>query len=549
MGSIKKILVFNEVSSDGSRIRDMFKSGDFSIIETSSVLEAIHYLKVEDICMVFATEGLNETETAEFKTLVESIRPGVGVLFLHPVKNGKESVSIDPEEFGQFLSRTLHSEQSLSTRIIEYKDFFLSFANRLIQVFGATGKYLFTRDHLVARLARKTAVKMGLDQETSDAIQMAALLKDLGMLGIEHHRIDEKKLLDERELSLIKKHPSNTVHILKQVNFPWNVDVIILQHHENYDGSGYPIGLKGRQIVVGARIIHIADSFIAMTTPKPHRQAITPDDAAQELIRATGTQFDPEIVEAFLSVVRDEMPQDSKRRSILVIEPATDVTPMVKLSVDLGMVDITMSDNWIDAVTTIKEKVPDLIIADIEILQMNTMVHFFNSMYEVPALQDASFVFILPHHQHPRHFIGEQIRYITKPIDIDELSVMIKDLLGSKADQPAPLEVISGIKGSLSDFSLGEIIQILHMGLKTARVEVTHNNVMSVIHLVQGNIVHAANGKYVGKDAFFEMMRWEDGTFRIQHGIAPPEHNINSDTMHLLLESARLQDESAHYGN
>lgn len=548
MGNMGTILLLTDQPTESGVLVEMLRAKGFPVAETSSVLEAIRYLKGNDVCMVFATVHLNANEEDEFKSIVESVKPGVGVMFMHTLKNGKELVTMEPAELGHFVSRNLSEKQDLSGRIKELKSFAVSFAYRLIQVFGATGKYMLAKDHLVAKLARKTAIRMGLDGDAADAVMLGALLKDLGMLGIEHHRIDEKKTLTDREFSLIKKHPSNTVHILKQIDFPWNVDTIILQHHENYDGSGYPMGLKGRQIVVGARVVHIADSFIAMTATRPHRTTLTHEEAVQELIRGTGTKYDPEIVEAFLSVMREELPHESRRRAILVIEASPDITPIVKLSVDLGAVDITMTDNGIDSVSAIKKRVPDLIIADVEILQKNTIVHLFNTMYEVPTLQDAAFIFILPHHRHPRNFIGDNIRYITKPIDIDELQGTIRDLLATKTEAPAPVEVSTGIRGSLADFNLGEIIQILHMGLKTARVEVTHNNVMSVIHLVQGNIVHAANGKYVGKDAFFEMMRWEDGTFCIQHGIAPPEHNIHSETMHLLLEAARLQDEAAHYG-
>ncbi len=539
------ILLFTDASAEQGRIAAMLKAEGMPVIETSSIFESIHYLKAEDVRMVLATSKLNLTEATEFKALVKSIDPGIGVLFVNTADNGSQKIEMDGEELGRFISRTLHVEQSMQKRMSGLKDFCVSYTDRLMQVFGATGRYIFGRDHLVARLSRRTALQMGLPAEAAETAMIAALLRDLGMLGIEHQLLGEKKSLNARELALVRKHTSNTVHLLKDVTFPWNVDVVILQHHENYDGSGYPGRLKGRQIAVGARIIRIADSFIAMTTPRPHRPAMSHNEATQELIRGTGTKYDPEVIEAFLAVAREDMPHESRRRSVLIIESSPNIAPMVKLSVDLSSVDISSADNGVDAAIAIKKKVPDLIVADVDTLKMNTIIHIFNSMYEVPDLQEAPFIFVIPTPQHPRHFIGEHIRYITKPVDIEELHIAIKTLMANKHELPQQVVASKGIKGSLKDFSLGEIVQILHLGLKTARVEVTHDGMSSVVHLVQGNVVHASNGRLTGKDAFFGMMRWEAGAFCIEHGVAPPGHNINSDTMHLLLEAARLQDEAA----
>ena len=95
----------------------------------------------------------------------------------------------------------------------------------------------------------------------------------------------------------------------------------------------------------------------------------------------------------------------------------------------------------------------------------------------------------------------------------------------------------------MEDFSLCEIVQILQMGLKTARIEIKFNGSIGTVHMQSGNIVQAATNKLDGEEAFYEMMRWPSGNFRIQHCIRSEDNNITSETTYLLLESARIMDD------
>jgi HD-GYP domain-containing protein (c-di-GMP phosphodiesterase class II) len=104
------------------------------------------------------------------------------------------------------------------------------------------------------------------------------------------------------EYESVKRHPEAGVNIVGPIEFLEQVKEIILHHHERYDGGGYPGGLEGDQIPVGARILAVVDAYSSMVSDRPYRQAITQEEAMEELRRCSGTQFDPDVVEGFIEI-------------------------------------------------------------------------------------------------------------------------------------------------------------------------------------------------------------------------------------------------------
>jgi HD-GYP domain-containing protein (c-di-GMP phosphodiesterase class II) len=101
----------------------------------------------------------------------------------------------------------------------------------------------------------------------------------------------------------VKQHPEFSYKILKEVNFPWNIKPLIYAHHERYDGKGYPVGLKGEQIPLGARILAVADTFAAMTSVRAYRKGLSKERVIEELKRVAGTQLDPNLVKVFIEML------------------------------------------------------------------------------------------------------------------------------------------------------------------------------------------------------------------------------------------------------
>jgi putative nucleotidyltransferase with HDIG domain len=148
------------------------------------------------------------------------------------------------------------------------------------------------------------AQEMGLSLKDIEIIREACELHDLGKIGIGDNILGKPSGLNTKEWEQIKQHPSVGAQILEPLTFLNEVIDLVRQHHERYDGSGYPEGRKSDDILLGARIIHLADAYEAMVTPRSYRRIpLTREQAIAEIKQKSGTQFDPKVVEAFLRVV------------------------------------------------------------------------------------------------------------------------------------------------------------------------------------------------------------------------------------------------------
>ncbi|MFH1061337.1 MAG: HD domain-containing phosphohydrolase [Candidatus Omnitrophota bacterium] len=164
-----------------------------------------------------------------------------------------------------------------------------------------------TRNHSdnVRHYAVAIAKAMGLSQSQIDTIKEACQVHDLGKIGVHDNILTKPGKLTEQEFKEMKLHSLAGAVILKPFHFLDKVVLIVRQHHERYDGTGYPDGIKAEKIDIGARIMSVADSFDAMTSKRPYRNPISKEDALAELQNFSGTQFDPKIVEVFIKLMNE----------------------------------------------------------------------------------------------------------------------------------------------------------------------------------------------------------------------------------------------------
>ena len=165
----------------------------------------------------------------------------------------------------------------------------------------------YTGDHSrrVSDTATVLAKMLGLADDEIQETRIAAHLHDIGKIGIPDSILLKPGRLDDEEWALMKQHPQIGADILSKSPSFSRISAIILHHHERYDGKGYPRGLKGTGIPLMGRILTIADCFDAMTARRPYKQERSIDYAAGELKKNSGTQFDPELVPVFLSLIED----------------------------------------------------------------------------------------------------------------------------------------------------------------------------------------------------------------------------------------------------
>jgi diguanylate cyclase (GGDEF)-like protein/PAS domain S-box-containing protein len=171
---------------------------------------------------------------------------------------------------------------------------------------------MLEKSHETAEHAERMAIlsvavgeSLGLSDDELYELELAAKLHDIGKMSIDHQTLSKQEKLTDEEWITIRKHPEVGFRIAQSTSELAPISEYILSHHERWDGKGYPQGLKGEGIPLIARIVSIVDSFDAMTENRPYRPAMTKEDAIAEIIRNSGTQFDPSIVEYFVKVVQD----------------------------------------------------------------------------------------------------------------------------------------------------------------------------------------------------------------------------------------------------
>jgi putative two-component system response regulator len=158
----------------------------------------------------------------------------------------------------------------------------------------------------VTKLACAIAQEMSLPENKIEGIRMAGMVHDIGKIYVPAEILSKPAKLTEAEMAIIKDHPQVGYDILKNIEFPWPVAEIVLQHHERMLGDGYPVGLAGEEILKEARIIAVADVVEAMSSHRPYRPALGIKAALEEIKRWRGHHYDPEVVDACLKVFEEK---------------------------------------------------------------------------------------------------------------------------------------------------------------------------------------------------------------------------------------------------
>ncbi len=166
----------------------------------------------------------------------------------------------------------------------------------------ARDPYTAGHQRRVAEISSAIGSELGLDDNDLEGIRLAATIHDIGKIGVPAEILTRPSKLRRAEWELLKTHPETGYGIIAGIDFPWPIAEMVLQHHERLDGSGYPNGLRGDEILLGARIIAVADTVEAMANDRPYRSAPGLDLALAEIRDGRGTRYDPAVVDACLQL-------------------------------------------------------------------------------------------------------------------------------------------------------------------------------------------------------------------------------------------------------
>jgi len=172
----------------------------------------------------------------------------------------------------------------------------------LIRALDAREKEVGSHSERVMAYARLLAEKAGVDEGGRSILAKGALLHDIGKIGVSDNILLKPGKLDEAEWEIMRQHPAVGYEILTGIRYFSGAADLVLSHHERYDGAGYPNGLSGEAIPISARIFALVDTLDAMTSDRPYRKALTFQAVLDEVVRCSGKQFDPKLVEVFLSI-------------------------------------------------------------------------------------------------------------------------------------------------------------------------------------------------------------------------------------------------------
>lgn len=212
---------------------------------------------------------------------------------------GEDEIGELARSFNQ-MARSLYESRK---RILNY---FYDVVQSFVRILEVRDRYTKGHAEAVAKYAEKIALKMGFSEDRVGLLKEVALLHDIGKLGIKESILNKKEMLTEQEWEMIKKHPAIGGEILEPVLLSDEMLAVVRQHHERYDGNGYPDKLNGDKINVFAAILAVADAYDAMVSDRAYRDALSKEEAIGELKKNSGTQFRPEVVHAFLEILQEE---------------------------------------------------------------------------------------------------------------------------------------------------------------------------------------------------------------------------------------------------
>jgi response regulator RpfG family c-di-GMP phosphodiesterase len=405
---------------------------------------------------------------------------------------------------------------------------------------------------LTAAIARQ----LGMDEETTHDVALGAVLRDLGQIPL-------KGLIDRPGSELgpdgrrrMERHVETALELLDGVHLAQATRATIRHHHERWDGSGYPDRLAGDAIPIGARIVAAADSFAAMIAARPHRLPKRVPAALDDIRAGAGTQYDPAVVDALVRVLSTTNWRGlrfSLRHHVLIVDP--DETRAMVLATKLCSHGYLAEAAF--SAETARERLQRTRIVGLVISSDLTPAETAALLREVRDMERLGMIPIVM----TDAGVSERVALLEAGADVclargasfEELKATLEAFLRREGRQlpagGAQAESWAGLQGDIQDFPLAWLMQVLNYDSRTAAVFLTGGGDEGAIYLDRGNPRHAQTKDLDGEDAFRAMLRWPQGSFRVDPDATTAEQSIRASLMNLLLEQAVQDDHAAFFGS
>ncbi len=329
---VNKILVVDDEDPIRALLCMGLKKKGYSYDEASNATQALDKLSRDYFSLVLLDINMPGTSGTDILPVIKEKYPDISVIMataatdtslaIQCMKEGAYDYITKPFDFNSLslsIDRALdkrrleienrdykmHLEQKVSKQAERIRKAFFNSITSLVYALEARDVYTFGHSHRVTQAAVVVSEKIGLNSSLVDDIRFAGLVHDIGKIGINEHVLNKPGKLTSSEYEHIKLHPEIGTRILEPIVNSKDILSIVKHHHERFDGRGYPDGLLEGTIPIGARIIAVVDSFDAMTSERPYRAALPHEKAISELLNGKGSQFDPDIVDTFVSLWRD----------------------------------------------------------------------------------------------------------------------------------------------------------------------------------------------------------------------------------------------------
>lgn len=290
--------------------------GTYNLEKTTSPLKALEILKEKNFELVISDHKMPEMDGVEFLKQVQLMKPQVMRILLTAYSDANILIDainyakiyryvkkpFNPDELQLIVSSALEYYQlkyDNDKLIADLKELFSGTIKAIMEALDAKDSYTSGRSKRITYYSIQIAKQLGMSSIDVGKVELAGMLHDIGMIGVSDEILYKIDSLSQEEYDEIKKHITYSVKILEDIKQLKDVVEIIKYHHEKYDGTGYPYGIKGEDIPIGSRIIAVGDAFDSIISNRIYRNKIGFNEALEEIKKASGTQFDPVVVKAF----------------------------------------------------------------------------------------------------------------------------------------------------------------------------------------------------------------------------------------------------------